>query len=130
MMDDPEPYNLEWLAIPRFALLPADGHWNKFECIRSGAVSYNGEIIDFPIGWTTDVTSSPPWGRSFLSQLGPHAPAALLHDRLLDLNYVRAYARKAMVYQLRLLELVVPWRLQLMAAGVWVGGQWRKIKPQ
>ena len=111
-----------WVDIPRFEIISNDGMWNRFRCIQEGAVSYlfnEGEgLVVFPVGWTTDFSSVPWWGRIFLPQLGPHSPAALLHDRALDLGWSRKRARRLMVTQLCVLHKVSVFRKWAMHLGV------------
>lgn len=98
--------SIEWIEIPQFKVLENDGNWNIFETILPGSVFVNDILVIFPKGWITDFTSSPVWARGLVSQLGPHSPAALLHDRLLVLGYERKFARSVMKKQLELLPKV------------------------
>lgn len=111
---------IRWQARPRFELLPWGGLYNRYQALTAGAVLVDGVVISFPKGWVTDITSSPWWAYSIIAQTGPHAPAALLHDRLLELGYARSYARSVMAMQLRLLVRVHPVHRALMIAGVWL----------
>ena len=98
---------VDWKAIPRFELSPANGSWDEFVCVHPGEVRLDDLVVEFPVGWVTDVTSTPIPFRGFVPQLGPHSPAALIHDRLLYLKFERR-AREAMVRQLELLDRVNP----------------------
>jgi len=73
---------------PEFKLLP-DGGWRLFRCVTAGRVEVrSGDsviAIVFPVGWETDLTSTPRALLWALPQLGPHAPASAVHDRALDM---------------------------------------------
>lgn len=118
---------ITWLAEPDCRLIKGDGHWNTFRCVTPGAVMLDDVVVEFPLGWVTDATSSPVWARSLLPQLGAHVPAALLHDRLLDLGWPRATARYWMNEQLRELTLVSRARRWRMVSGVWLYDQTQKF---
>lgn len=114
-----------------------DGHYRTVECIHAGRAEFgDGTMVDFPLGWGTDITSTPWFLHSLIPQLGPHAPAAILHDRLLDLGVPRKIARRWMRRQLQQLPLVNPWRKFGMIAGVWcfdtfvIPWRERKVKSQ
>lgn len=91
---------IEWEKIPRFEIVGDDDTWNTFICISSGRASFEGIEIIFEEGWITDIASVPWWARSFIPQIGPHSPAALVHDKLLNMGIKREIARQAMVSQL------------------------------
>lgn len=109
-----------WSKRPEFCLVN-DGYYQTVVCVVDGCVELGDSplVVTFPVGWKTDVTSTPWFLHSLLSQLGPHSPAAILHDRLLDLGMHREIARYWMVMQLHQLPLVNPWRRRIMHAGVW-----------
>ena len=46
--------------------------------------SHQIELV-FPIGWETDMTTTPRPLLPFLPQLGPHVPASACHDLALEL---------------------------------------------
>lgn len=110
---------------PEIRILNAGGRWNKHEVREEFSVycrEFNLRLV-FPVGWTTDFTSSPAWARGFVSQLGSHSPASLIHDRLLDLGHPRNFARKVMSAQLKELSLVPIWRRQIIVLGVFLNDQ-------
>ena len=113
-------HKIEWIQIPEFKLLENEGHWDHFIVVKEGSVRIDGKVIKFPKGWITDVTSSPKWSRGIVDQIGPHSPAALIHDRLLDLNYDRKYARSVMLEQLKNSKRVNPIVRWWMWFGVWL----------
>lgn len=119
---------IRWVAKPVFELIENEGNWDKFITVREGIVVVNDEIIRFPIGWVTDITSSPLWARGFVGQLGPHSPAALIHDRLLETGHSRKYSRQVMKKQLDLLEKVGKLTKWWMFCGVWVYDVFSKTK--
>ena len=81
--------------------------FNRHICREPGTAVLDDEIlVEFPVGWVTDMTSSPWWARTFVPQLGPHVPAVLLHDRLLNLDYDRDTCRFWLREQLKLLPKV------------------------
>lgn len=108
---------ISWVVEPKFRVVH-DGLYNRFSCVEAGRISLGGELIDFDFGWTTDFTTGNWFTFIFVPQLGPHVPAALIHDLLLDLGRPRAEARKWMRTQLRLLENVPWWRRILMPLGI------------
>lgn len=108
---------IEWESEPEFMVLH-DGFYNRFQCVKSGVVLLDGKAVGFPPGWVTDFTTGNWLTFIFLPQLGAHVPAALLHDRLLDLGYPRKDARKWMREQLDLLENVHLIRRFVMPLGV------------
>lgn len=108
---------IEWINKPRFEVLD-DGNYNRFVCTKAGRVVLGNTPLEFPVGWVTDFTTGNVFTRIFLPQLGPHTPAALIHDRLLDLGQPRAEARKWMRLQLDLLPKVKRHRRILMPLGV------------
>ena len=110
-------YEIEWVTEPEVTLLKSDGHWNTFRVTSSGKAVIDGVFLHFPVGWETDVTSTPRWVRGFLPQLGPWAPAALIHDRLL-VTHSRKYARRVMWSQLKLLPKVSRLEKFAMYSGV------------
>lgn len=109
-----------WAGYPEFQLVSNGGNWNKFCCVKSGEVILNSYLVSFPEGWETDFTSSPMWARSFVSQLGAHAPAVLIHDKLLDDGCPRAVARYWLDAQLRGLSLVSNAKRRRIVAAVWM----------
>jgi hypothetical protein len=110
-----------WLEKPKFELVDDDELYVFFVCTKRGlALLGDSTRVEFELGWRTDVTSTPSFLSPIVPKLGPHAPAALLHDRLLDLGFPRAYARKWMRNQLKALRKVEKWRKWAMHAGVWV----------
>jgi hypothetical protein len=108
---------IDWIREPRFELING-GSYNRFICTSYGIVRIDNKDILIPTGWRTDMTSVPAWGRGFVPQLGAHAPAVLVHDRLLDLGYPRKEARRNMIEQLDLLPRVKWWRKWLLINGV------------
>lgn len=111
--------DIVWVTEPEFALINADSNFNRFRCIKAGEVQLRDVgSIKFELDWVTDVTTSPWYAQWLVPQLGPHAPAALLHDKLLELGFPRAEARRWMVKQLRLLPKVSRLRKISMTAGV------------
>ena len=109
---------IAWIREPRFELIN-DGSYNRFLCTSYGIVRLDNKDVLIPTGWRTDMTSVPAWGRSLVPQLGAHAPAVLLHDRLLDLGYPRKEARRWLAAQLALLPRVKRRRFAIVA-GVWL----------
>jgi len=112
-----------WIEEPIFTLIN-DGWYRTHECTKSGSVIYsdvNGDRLEikFDKGWATDFTSSPLWARSFLAQSGPHLPAALIHDWLLDKGFDRDFSRKLMSLQLKELPNVKPFIRRRMVSSVW-----------
>lgn len=90
-----------WVSSPDFGLYCDDQMYDKVICTRRGLarlVEPGGDYleVDFPEGWVSDVTSSPLAFRMLVPQLGPHAPAAILHDRLLNTGFARGDARRWM----------------------------------
>lgn len=123
--------NFVWSTTePLICILPNGGHWNKFMVLEEFLMRCDKHSLrlTFPVGWETDFTSSPPWSRGFVSQLGAHSPAALLHDRMLDLGHDRHFARSVMNEQLKDLTLVPNWRRYLIIGGIFLNDQ--KIKLQ
>ena len=120
MRDD---LSVEWVLRPRLELISNNGMWNKFEVFREGVVVLreNGESLEikFPVGWKTDVTSSPEILRSLVPQVGAHKPASILHDRLLDL-FDRDVARFWLHVELEQLDLVKPLRKFYIKKGVFL----------
>ena len=118
----PKAY-VEWVVEPRFRLNHEDRRYENFWCYHAGqAILHDGDtqiVVDFEVGWKTDITSSPLLFQALVPQTGPHAPAAVLHDRLLDMGLPRAEARRWMWIQLQQLELVSKSRRRVMYAGVW-----------
>lgn len=110
---------IEWIREPRFELINGDSY-NRFLCTSYGIVRINKKDVLIPTGWRTDMTTVPAWGRGFVPQLGAHAPAVLLHDRLLDLGWSRREARRVFIEQLRLLPRVKWWRKHLLIGGVYL----------
>lgn len=109
-----------WLERPEFELIQDDHRFNKFRCFVPGRAKLSdGRVVEFEIGWVTDVTSAPTIMAIVLAQLGPHAPAALLHDKLLELGLPRKYARRWMKVQLSQLDNVKKWRKHAMYYGVY-----------
>lgn len=97
-----------------------DGQFNRHVCIEAALVTLDGEEIHFPVGWITDFASVPWYAQSILPQIGPHGPAALIHDRLLDLDWERDLARFWLQEQLKELDDVHPARKFVMPKGVWL----------
>jgi len=95
---------ITWLKLPIFELIN-DGEYKNFLCNRYGMVKLGDEIIYFPTGWKTDITSTPRIFLSLVPQIGNHSPAAILHDRLLELK-PRKVARHWMVTQLNSMQNV------------------------
>ena len=93
---------IRWLKIPRMEILNTPPH-KTARCFEAGAVLLDGRLVEFPMGWTTDVTSTPRCLYWLLPQLGGHNSASLLHDRLLDLGWPRDIARHYMALQLETL---------------------------
>lgn len=123
--------NFEWSTEnPEICILNAGGRWNRHIVREEFSVKLGttGLVVSFPVGWTTDFTSSPAWARGFVSQLGAHAPASLIHDRLLDLGHPREFARNVMNEQLKELSLVPIWRRQIIVLGVFFNDQLIRIK--
>ena len=110
---------IEWIDRPKFELKD-ESPYNKVVCSKSGGVCLNGMIINFPVGWETDITTTPRILFWLLPQLGSHNPTAILHDRLLDLKYPRKVARFWMKEQLIALEDVTKLRRNIMWLGVWL----------
>jgi Protein of unknown function (DUF1353) len=108
---------ITWKKIPTFQLIN-DETYHTFICVGDGLVVLGDVELDFPIGWTTDITSTPQCFAGFISQIGPHSPAAIIHDRLLE-KFPREYARKWMYIQLKELRKVSPISRWLMYLGVW-----------
>jgi hypothetical protein len=112
---------IQWSEEPVFELVNSDRNFNSFVCSKPGSVRLKGVgVIEFHVGWPTDVTSSPWYVQWLIPQLGPHAPAAVLHDRLIGLGFPTAVARKWMHLQLKQLPKVKWWRRMAMVTGVWL----------
>ncbi len=114
---------IKWIKRPTFQLIN-DGEYKNFICCEYGIVLLDGKEIYFPTGWITDITSTPRLLYSIVPQIGHHSPAAILHDRLLELGS-RKEARKWMGIQLEELENVSIIRRWLMCSGVWL---WDNIR--
>lgn len=108
---------ITWKKIPIFQLIN-DDTYNTFICVEKGSVLLGDFELDFPVGWITDISSVPPILSSFLPQIGPHSPAAILHDRLLEVG-TRKNARKWMLIQLKELKKISRARRWFMYFGVW-----------
>ena len=122
---------IEWSKIPRMELVNTPPH-KIARCIEAGSVCLDWKVVDFPIGWSTDITSTPRIFYSILPQIGGHNSASLLHDRLLDLKWPRHIARHYMRQQLDLLAdsgEVTKFRRSIMLFGVWLYDQYLKLKP-
>lgn len=122
---------VEWAPAPVVELM-MDGDYDKFQCVKAGRAILGGsdDVVDFPKGWVTDVTSSPLILRPLVPQLGPHAPAALLHDRMLETGRKRSQARKWMWRQLKQLPKVCLGRRYAMFIGVWIWDLFRPHRPE
>lgn len=120
---------IKWEKIPRFEIIGDDDMWNTFKCVSDGKAFFNDIEIVFEIGWKTDIASVPWWGRSFLAQIGPHSPAALIHDKLLEMGVERDLARRAMEEQLKMSPKVIKIHRKLMIWGVAFYDLWSKIVP-
>jgi Protein of unknown function (DUF1353) len=119
MKTDPSEL-VTWSVQPVFSLIN-DGYFNQMICTTAGEARLGHDrSLVFPLGWRTDITSTPWYFSSLLSQLGPHAPAAIIHDRLLNLGFSRAYAWKWMRLQLRQLPRVTRPRRWFMLGGTWL----------
>jgi hypothetical protein len=121
---------IEWVKFPRFELVNTPPH-KVAVVIEEGEVCLDGRVVDFPVGWATDITSTPRIFYSILPQIGGHNSASLLHDRLLDLRWPRHIARRYMSEQLDLLHVagdVSKYRRALMLTGIWIYDQYRKLK--
>lgn len=112
-----------WPVEPQFRLNQLDRMYQDFWCDEAGqAILVDGDnqlVVKFDYGWPTDISSTPSIFRVFVPQTGPHAPAAVLHDRLLGLGMDRAVARKWMHTQLLHLDKVTKFRRRSMYVGVW-----------
>lgn len=114
---------MNWINIPRFELLRNDDMWNMFECIEEGWAVYTDShkcviSLRFEVGWKTDISSTPSWARSFLSQTGPHSPAALVHDKALEMGLSRKIARNILKDQLKYLDKMSKFKKMLMITGI------------
>lgn len=118
---------VSWIDHPEFKLVANGGQWNKFMCISPGVAMIDDYEVYFPVGWETDFTSSPSWARSLVAQLGTHAPAVILHDRLLDMGASRRIARSWMSLQLKELALVSNAKRWRIVSAVWLYDQKLKI---
>jgi hypothetical protein len=118
-MEQSQSTEIVWISIPQFELIEGAGDYNTFKCVKAGSVKLGGELIEFEIGWISDMTSSPLWAHSFVPQLGPHAPAVIIHDKLLDMGRPRKEARFWLNKQLLILKRVTPTRRSLIVSGVW-----------
>lgn len=126
--------SVEWKVIPRLEIISNDGQWNHFKCFQAGEAIWtddnlNTHIIDFPIDWRTDVATVPMPLRVVLSQIGAHSPAAILHDRALDMGWERRQARALMIDELATLRRLNTIQKTAMIAGVFIWDQILKIKP-
>jgi len=131
MIKTPDSEIIRWLDNPRFELITDDGQCNRFRCVEEGLATLGGNMsVRFPKGWISDVTSTPLLLHPFLPQLGPHAPAALLHDRLLNLGKKRSLARLWMWRQLKQLDNVTRSRRYVMFLGVWIWDHFTKVYPE
>lgn len=110
---------ITWTQQPRFEIIENDGRWDRFVCVAAGLAEVNGHQIYFPLDWITDAASVPKLLRSIVDQLGPHLPAVLIHDRMLELGYPRKVARAALVAQLKELRQVTRFRRFAITVGVW-----------
>jgi hypothetical protein len=109
-----------WAKKPVFKLISNEGQYNVFECIEDGLATYGDVALSFEVGWATDFTSSPLWARSFLPQVGAHAPASLIHDRALSLGLPRHICRAILNDQLKLLQMVSKKKRIMILCGVWL----------
>ena len=109
---------ITWLKKPTISF-PHEAPYHRLVCTAPGSVQLGGLLVDFPLGWRTDLTSTPRPLYSLVPQVGAHNPAVLIHDRLLDLGYPRKTARHWMVKQLLLLNEVSKTRRILIHAGVY-----------
>jgi hypothetical protein len=121
---DPNTH-ITWKTRPVFSLVN-DEYYRTLVCTAAGEVELGvgGCMLSFPVGWRTDIASVPWFLQSLLSQIGAHAPAALLHDRMLDMGFPRDVARKWMHTQLKQSPRVTRCRRWLMLAGVWCYDCW------
>ncbi len=109
---------IEWVEHPQISFVN-ESPFTKVICTKPGKVILGETLaIDFPLGWRTDVTTTPRILLPLIPQIGAHNPASLLHDRLLDLGYPRHIARQWMVLQLKELKDVSKARELLMHVGV------------
>lgn len=123
---------VRWVKAPVFKTIPNGGRYNRNECICSGEVVLTPENgtqvkVDFPLGWQTDFTTRPRWARLLIDQTGPHIPAIIIHDRLLE-THSRDFARKAMAAQLKALVLVPKWQRRAAVFGVFLNDQLIKYR--
>lgn len=113
-----------WPVEPRFHLNHEDRRYQDFHCGEPGqAILADGDrqlIVKFDLDWPTDIASTPLIFQIFVPQIGPHSPAAILHDRLIEMGMKRSVARRWMWIQLQALPLVPKWRRYAMYAGVWL----------
>lgn len=106
-----------WHSVPVFVVIANGGKWNKFECVKSGhCTSASGQDLHFKIGWVMDGASVPSFARSFVHQLGPHLPAVIIHDIMLNRGFRRNLARYDLISQLKELPRVNWFTLQLFRA--------------
>lgn len=108
---------INWFSKPTISF-PTDPPYHSLICTKAGTVILGELKVDFPVGWRTDLTSTPRWLYWLVPQVGAHNPAVLIHDRLLDLGYDRATARRWLVEQLHLLDDVSTVRRTLIHGGV------------
>ena len=115
-----------WRRVPTLQLINDDFSFNKFIVTSGGIAIWRGEAIVFPKGWVTDVASTPVWARGLFPQLGPHSPAALLHDRMLDTGRERSLARTAMLDCLNSLSIGIIVKASMYVA-VFLWDQWVRL---
>lgn len=116
--------HIEWIKKPVLELIN-DDQYETFRCSHYGCVMLHGRVglprkLEFHLGWRTDITSVPRPLRWLIPQIGPHAPAAILHDRLLDEGVPRRMARRWARIQLdQLKDRVSRFRRMAIMAGIW-----------
>lgn len=128
-------YSITWISFPRLELYTTDNKHNTLECFYPGSCILREKgkrrtVVDFPLGWRTDVTTTP--APFLLRQLGPHGPAAVLHDRLLQIFEDREEARKWTKVQLDILVEqghVCPFHSGIMMSGLFLFDKAVKIMP-
>lgn len=101
-----------------------DRYW--YTLARHRLIGSQGDVFDVPVGYRTDVTSSPRVTAPLVPRTGRHSLASILHDRLLEL--VRAGALSSVdadgLYRLVLAEAGVPPVKRWL---MWTGVRWAAL---
>lgn len=119
---------ISWTKEPKFELIN-DGLYDSFVCVSFGSVNLNGLVLVFQEGWITDMTTIPTYLQSIVQKIGPHSPAVIIHDLLLDSGFLRDEARYWLDEQLKMLDRVSFFKRKTIVTGIAVNDWCRKMLP-